>query len=278
MHEAAHVVSMEQAERPLLIPFHHLGMEYLINPATMAMLGLFLVILLWTLSRSRRLVPSGAQNFSELVIDFIEGLAEPLMGRQTAFFMPFLTFLFLYIFFCNLIGLIPGLLSPTSRVDVNVSLALSVFLITHVWGVKVHGLGYFKHFLPPPIPLPKPLGMKILMMAISAFMMVLMPVIHIIGELARPLSLTMRLFGNIMAKEKLLAVLVLLIVIFWPISTFTKALSVVPFVLRALIVVLGIFVSYVQALVFTLLAMVYIGGAVQEHEGHDEHGEEAPAH
>jgi F-type H+-transporting ATPase subunit a len=124
--------------------------------------------------------------------------------------------------------------------------------------------------------MPSALPMKILMMAIQVFMMLLIPVIHVIGEIARPLSLTMRLFGNIMAKEKLLAVLVLLIVLFWPISTFTKVLSVVPFVLRALIVVLGIFVSFVQALVFTLLAMVYIGGAIQEHDEH-AHGEEAHA-
>jgi len=275
--EATHMaaVGMEQAEKPLLIPFHILGLEYLINPATMAFLGLLLVCLLWTLARSRKMVPTGAQNFSEMVLEWLEELATPLMGRHTDSFLPLLNFLFLYIFFCNLLGLIPGLMSPTSRLDVNVTLALTVFLLTHLWGVKEKGLkGYLAHFLPPPIPASGPLFMRLLMKAIGLFMLILMPLIHVVGELAKPLSLTMRLFGNIMAKEKLLAVLVLLVVVFWPISPFTKGLAVVPFVLRALIVVLGIFVSFVQALVFTLLAMMYIGGAVQEHEEHAHHDKE----
>jgi F-type H+-transporting ATPase subunit a len=267
---------MHEAEHPIVIPFDHFGLHNLINAASVALLALGLVCLLWTLARKRALVPTGAQNFAEMVVDFLEGLAEPLMGKHTGFFLPYLNFLFLYIFVCNLLGLIPGLVSPTSRVDVHVTLALSVFLMTHVWGVWFKGFGYFAHFLPPKIPLPESLPMKVLMTGIQAFMTVLMPVLHLIGELARPVSLTMRLFGNIMAKEKLLAVLVLLIVIFWPISPFTKVLSAVPFVLRALIVVLGIFVSFVQALVFTLLAMVYIGGAVMEHD-HGAHAEEAHA-
>jgi F-type H+-transporting ATPase subunit a len=271
---------MHSAENPLIVhldPEKFLGMETLINPATCAFLALILVCLLWTMARSKKMVPSGAQNFSEMVVEFLESLARPLMGRHTDSFLPLLNFLFLYIFFCNLLGLVPGLLSATSRVDVNVTLALTVFLATHGWGIKVKGLkNYLAHFMPPPLPMPPNLPMKILMGAIQVFMFVLMPIIHIIGEVARPLSLTMRLFGNIMAKEKLLAVLVLLIVLFWPISAFTKVLAVVPFVLRALIVVLGIFVSFVQALVFTLLTMVYIGGAIQEHE-HEEHAEAAHA-
>jgi F-type H+-transporting ATPase subunit a len=276
-----HVLGMEQAESPIVIPFLHMrGLEHLINPITMALVVLLLICLLWTLARSKKMVPTGAQNFSEMVYEWLDGFARPLMGEHTDSFLPLLNFLFLYIFFCNLIGLIPGLTCPTGRLDVNVTFAVMVFLLTHFFGIKVHGLkNYLAHFLPPSIDAPPGFVMGVLIWCIRIFMLVLMPFIHIVGELAKPVSLTMRLFGNIMAKEKLLAVLALLCFLFWPISLFTKTLTVVPFVLRALIVVLGIFISFVQALVFTLLAMMYIGGAMQEHEEHESHEEEpAPAH
>ena len=104
--------------------------------------------------------------------------------------------------------------------------------------------------------------------------MVLMPIIHLIGEFVKPFSLTLRLFGNMMAKEKLLAILVLLITIFWNLSPGFKPFAVFPFVLRVLIVILGVLVCFIQAFVFMLLSMAYIGGAVQSHEGHEEHGED----
>jgi F-type H+-transporting ATPase subunit a len=271
---AQHALGMHQAEQPILIPFLKDvdGLKYLINPVTMAVLALGLVVLLWHNARARKMVPGGAQNFSEMVLEWIEGLASPLLGKHTATFLPLLNFLFLY----NLVGLVPGLLSPTSRLDVNVTLALTVFFLTHIWGIKVKGLkAYLAHFLPPTIDAPPGFVMGILIWAIRIFMLILMPIIHVVGELAKPISLTMRLFGNIMAKEKLLGVLVLLILIFWPISLFTKCLAVVPFVLRSLIVVLGIFISFVQAMVFMLLTIMYIGTAVQEHDEHATHEEEA---
>lgn len=271
-----HVLGIEQSESPIVIPFlHAAGLENLINAGTMAVLAMGLVILLWQCSRGRKMVPGGAQNFSELVLEWIEGLATPILGRHTLTFLPMLNFFFLYIFFCNLIGLIPGLTSPTSRLDVNVTLALTVFFLTHIWGIKEKGLlNYMKHFLPPSIDAPPGLMMGILIWIIRIVMMILMPFIHVVGEIAKPLSLTMRLVGNIMAKEKVLAVLALLCFIFWPISLFTKTLAVVPFLLRIAIVILGIFISFVQALVFTLLTMMYIGTAVADHEEHAEHGEE----
>jgi F-type H+-transporting ATPase subunit a len=154
-------------------------------------------------------------------------------------------------------------------------MALIIFVSTQVWGVKEKGLKYFEHFLPPKIPTNSPnFILNLLMMVIYAALCVLMPIIHIIGELVKPVSLTLRLFGNMMAKEKLLAVLVLLVTVFWQLSPAIRPLAAFPFILRILIVILGVFVSFVQAFVFMLLAMVYIGGAVQSHDGHDEHEEE----
>jgi len=275
---------MHEAESPILIKTHlfdFLGFYNFINGWTVTLLVIFITLLmLHVATRQPRWVPSGLQNFMEMVLEWVNSFAEPLVGKNTPFFLPLFMWIFLFIFFSNLIGLIPGFLSPTSRVDTNLGLATVVFLSTHVFGIKQKGLkGYLAHFLPPSLPKQDNFFMGLLMGAIQLFLLVLMPFVHVVGELARPLSLTMRLFGNIMAKEKLLAVLALLVVIFWPISAFTKVLAAVPFVLRALIVVLGIFVSFVQGLVFMLLAMVYIGGAVQEHEHAEGHGEEhAPAH
>ena len=265
---------MEQAESPLFIPFHWLGIENAINPLTVSWLVSFLLFTLFLITRSNlRLVPTGLQNFFELVVDFVQNLADPLVGRHAPFFFPLFFYLFIFIFFSNLMGLIPGLMSPTSRVDVNVGMALIVFLSTHFWGIKEKGLlKYLSHFLPPKIDVdPKAkLGLKIMMKSIYVILCLLMPVLHLVGELVKPVSLTMRLFGNMMGKEKILGVSILLMFAFWGDSFLSKMFSVAPALLRILITVLGVFVSFIQAFVFMLLAMVYIGGAVQEHEEHAE--------
>ena len=87
-----------------------------------------------------------------MIIDFVQDMAEPQVGKHAPFFFPLFFYLFLFIFFSNLMGLIPGSMSPTSRVDVNVGMALIVFLSTHYFGIKEKGLKkYLSHYLPPPI-------------------------------------------------------------------------------------------------------------------------------
>jgi F-type H+-transporting ATPase subunit a len=108
---------------------------------------------------------------------------------------------------------------------------------------------------------------------ISLALLLMMPLIHLIGEFVRPVSLTMRLFGNMMAKEKVLAVSILLMLIILGGSPLMDSIAVLPFLLRVFIMILGVLVSFLQAFVFMLLAMVYIGGAVTEHDH-----EEAAAH
>jgi F-type H+-transporting ATPase subunit a len=164
-------------------------------------------------------------------------------------------------------------MSPTSRVDVNVGMALIVFFSTHIWGVKEKGvLGYLSHFLPPKIDVdPKSgLAIKVMMKSIYIILCFLMPVLHLVGELVKPVSLTMRLFGNMMGKEKILGVSIMLVFAFWGDGFLAKMFAMAPAMLRILITVLGVFVSFIQAFVFMLLAMVYIGGAVQSHEEHAE--------
>ena len=161
------------------------------------------------------------------------------MGEKHARrFYPLIGSLFLFILFNNMCALIPGLSAPTDTLKTNVGLALLVFLLTHIYGVREHGLAYFKHFLgPSPVLIP------------------LMLPIEIVSHLARPVSLSVRLMGNMMADHKVVMSFFALVPILVPL------LVPIPFML------LGLLVCLIQAIVFCTLAMVYISQAVQ----HEEH-------
>jgi F-type H+-transporting ATPase subunit a len=177
------------------------------------------------------------RNFFEYTAEMVYGMVEGAMGEKNAArFFPLIGTLWIFILFNNLIGLIPGFVAPTDTVKTNLGLALMVFLLTHVYGVKEHGLSYFKHFLGP-----------------SPLLIPLMLPIELISHIARPLSLTVRLMGNMMADHKVVMSFFALVPILVPL----------PFLL------LGLLVCMIQALVFCTLTMVYIAMAV-EHE-HDDH-------
>ncbi len=203
--------------------------------------------------RSLKLVPDGLQNFFEFVYCFWYDMGESLMGKKVQFFMPLFLFLFLYILFGNLIGLVPGFNSPTASLNTTFALSLIVFFSTHIFGIRTKGLvGYLRHFWA----------------GVPWWLKPGMFVIELISEFVRPISLAARLFGNIVAKEIMLTVLIALLLTFIGAdSLVSNALAVFPLVLRPLIIVLGTLVSLIQACVFTILAMIYIAGAVSE--GHD---------
>jgi F-type H+-transporting ATPase subunit a len=175
------------------------------------------------------------RNLVEMFTDAVLGIAEGVMGAKNARrFLPLIGTLAFFIFFSNCLSLIPGLIPPTSTLKTNVALALSVFLLTHIYGVAEHGPKYFKHFLGP--------------------MLVLAPLmlpIELVSHVARPISLSLRLLGNIAADHKVVSAFFVLVPLLLP----------VPFL------ILGVLVAIVQTLVFCLLTMVYIQGAV----AHEEH-------
>lgn len=208
----------------------------------------------WLGTRRLSHVPRGAQNLLEWILGIVYQFADDMIGPTAARYYPLFTMLFFFIMVSNLMGLIPGLFSSTSRLSTTVGLALVVFFSTHYFGIKEQGVwGYIKHWFGP-----VPVWLKPFML-----------LIELISELARPLSLSFRLFGNILAKEILLGVLALLVIVFLPSGNIIQEiLTLVPAILRPLIILLGILVSIIQAFVFMVLAMVYIGGAVQAHEGH----------
>lgn len=201
------------------------------HTAMMLYVMLGLGVFSYILKRRLSLVPGGVQSVTELLISGIEGLVDETMGHHGKKYFPLVATFGLYILISNLTGLIPGLLPPTANLNTTVGLALIVFVLTHIIGVKEHGLRYLKHFVGP-----------------VWWLAPLMVPIEIISHLSRPLSLSFRLFGNMMGHELIIAVLLIL----------------VPFLLPLPLLVLGILVSFIQAFIFSLLTMVYIGGALEE--------------
>jgi len=180
--------------------------------------------------------PGAPQQMAEMVHEFIGGLAEQSIGHGYQRFQAFVTCIFLFVLTCNLIGLIPGLDAPTMSPFVPLGLAVTTFVYYNFQGVRVQGpIGYLKHFAGP-----------------IWWIAPLLFVIEIISHIARLLSLTVRLWANMYAGD-------LVTLVFY--SLFPVGLS-LPFM------ALHIFVSVVQALVFTMLAMIYVGQAVA-HEGVD---------
>ena len=177
------------------------------------------------------MIPSGTQNFLEVVVTGIDGLIEETMGKEGKAYFPLIATIALFILTCNLIGLIPGFYPPTANLNTNAALALCVFAMTHVVGFKKHGIGYLKHFMGPII-----------------WLAPLMFVIEIIGHIARPLSLTLRLFGNMYGHEIVLMIFLALVPLFLPIP----------------MMLMGVLIALIQTFVFTLLAMIYIAGALEE--------------
>jgi len=230
------------------------------------------------LSRLKR-VPGFVQNAWEFAYEWIEDITLQVIGPDGPALMPYLFTVFLFILVANLLGLIPYLASPTARTNTTLALALCTFSATHVLGLRRKGFGYISHFFhildaSKETSLPGKLITLVLQW-------VLLPLIEIVGELARPISLTMRLFGNIFAKEMLLTILAALVLRFFD-QGGAKGylLMTMPLALRPGILILGVLVSVIQAVVFTALSMIYIGGAIAVHEGHgnEGHGVEAAGH
>ena len=175
------------------------------------------------------------RNFFEVMTESVFGMVEGAMGEKNAKrFFPLIATLWFWVLFGNLIGLVPGFISPNDTLKTNLVLAGIVFLATHIYGIKEHGVAYFKHFLGP-------------VMVIAPLMLI----IELVSHVARPISLSLRLMGNMVADHKVVFTFFTLVPILVPL----------PFLL------LGILICLVQAIVFCTLSMVYLSMAV-EHEEH----------
>ena len=215
-------------------------------------------------SRNLQLVPRGLQNFLEVILEQFQQIIDDVMGPEGRKYLPLLATLGLFILTANLMGLVPGTAGVTSNLNTNAACALVVFGAYHWIGVRKQGLiPYLKHFAGP-----VPMALKPLMF-----------VIEIISHLARPLSLTLRLFGNMVGGHILLAVIFLLMtqLILWALSGSvpgaiiggTGGIVTIVFTVGFLYP-LKILVAFLQAFIFVMLTMLYISAAIEEGEHQSE--------
>lgn len=215
--------------RNLLAPLHL--PEASVDAISYTWLIIVLLLVLSLLATSAlKSIPGGIQNFMETVIGGIESMIVDTMGEHGRSFFPLIATLAIFILVSNLIGLIPGFFPPTANINTTAACAVIVFISTHVVGIKHHGLGYIKHFLGP-----------------IAWLAPVMFFIEVIGHLSRPVSLTLRLFGNMNGHE-------LVLMIFFGLA---------PFLVPLPMMLMGVLVSFIQAFVFMLLAMIYIQGSLE---------------
>jgi len=174
------------------------------------------------------------RNFLELLAEAASGIIMDTMGPRGKEFVLLVGTLGIYILFNNLAGIIPGFSPATDNVNTTFACSLTVFVMTHVYGVKEHGIKYLKQFMGPVV-----------------WLAPIMIPIELVGHIARPLSLGLRLFGNIFGDHTVTAVF----------------FGLVPLLVPLIPMGLGVFVAVIQAFVFMMLAMAYFSGAIS----HEEH-------
>jgi len=236
------------ALKPLGYEFH--GGEVIPNYLVMVILIVAAITVMCLIMRSRLSVehPSRFQIVLEDAVLAVQGLLVDWIGPEGKAFLPLIFTFGIFILLSNYAGLVPGLMSPTSNINVPLGCAITTWIYYHVQGLKKQGvLSYLKHFAMPP-------GVPILMAP-------LMLVIETISHSARLLSLTLRLFGNIFGEEMIILILS----------------SIIPFIIPLPMMFLGLITGGLQAFIFVLLSIIYLQAAVAvDHaDEHDEHGHDA---
>jgi len=198
----------------------------------MAILIIGSILITRRLSSGRTL--SRWQNLMEVILGTIMGEIREISREKANYYFPFIATLFLFIALSNILTFIPGYVAPTSSLTTTSSLAVCVFFAVPIFGISSQGiLEYLKEYFRPTF--------------------IFFP-FHIMGEFSRTLALAVRLFGNLMSHEKVVAIL----------------LAVTPLLFPIVMQVLGLLIGIIQAYIFSILAMVYIASATQSHEEHPQ--------
>lgn len=204
-------------------------------PVIMSLLvGIFLVTLSIIATRKMKKIPTGLQAFMEIVVSGLNNFFQSVIGHSAVKYLPFLGTLFLYIIIMNFWGLIPSMHSPTNSLNTTLALGLSTFVYTQYQGFRVLGVKkFFRHLVGDPL-----------------FMSPLMFPLHVLGEFVKPISLSLRLFGNLTGEDIAIAIMV---------GLAPYILGIIPIPIHVVMIVLAILFSTIQAVVFSLLSAIYIG-------------------
>jgi F-type H+-transporting ATPase subunit a len=240
---------LEEFARHYYWKYEFRGIDLSITQYVLWMLVSALIVFLFFFIASRRpkLVPSGIQNIAEVLIEFVRNsIILEIMGEAGLPWFPFIGTIFFFILFINLLGLVPHTGAATSRISTTAVWAVMVFVVYHAVGIKSNGLfHYLKSFVPPGVPI-----------VLVPFMII----IEIFSHLARPLSLAVRLFANMLAGHMVLGVFLMMA------ATSSWWIKLLPFGGALIMNLFEVFVGALQAYIFTVLTAIYIGGAM-----HPEH-------
>jgi F-type H+-transporting ATPase subunit a len=245
---------MEQFAIKPIIPLHIGGYDVsftnqsLLMVVVVAAAALFLTLAV----KPGRLVPTRGQSMAEISYEFVANMIHSATGEDGLKFFPFVFTLFMFVLFCNFFGLIPGSFTVTSQIAVTFALAALVILMVVVVGFAKHGIGFLKLFVPhAPLPL----------------LFLLVP-IELISFLTRPISLSVRLFANMLAGHTMLQVFAGFVIALGGAGGFLSVLSVAPMFLIVAIMLLEFLVAFLQAYVFAILTCIYLNEALHLHDHH----------
>ena len=208
------------------------------------------------------LVPAAdldSRNIAELVVQLVVSQSDAIIGKAGRKYVPFFGTFFFFILLSNLMGLLPGFAAPTGNLNTTIGLALVSFIGYNVIGVREQGPGYFKHFIGPMTSLPGGnIVAKLAFLPVLLISVVFFLILELFSHGFRPVSLSLRLFGNMMGDHEVIGAFISLTKLVVPVAFYA----------------MGTLVSLIQAFVFTLLSMIYVALAISH--GHDEeHGHEA---
>lgn len=235
---------MEESHGSLLHFLYNLGIpRWIPEPVFFSwVLIIFLGLSSFFATKNLKKIPTSLQGLLELIVEILDNFTKGIIGKEGSKYTPLIGSFFIYIFLMNSLVLIPGMLSPTSNFNTTIALAIVTFVSVQYFSIRKNGiLGWLKHYAGEPL-----------------WMAPLMFPIHIIGEMAKPFSLSVRLFANIFGEDT--AVIIIIGIIppllkyFIPIPTYLFMLA------------LSLLTIFVQSLIFSMLSAIYISIMVSEHE------------
>ena len=245
---------MEQFTIKPIVPLHIGGYDVSFTNQSLFMVVVVLAAAAFlTLAMGgRRLVPSRAQSMAEMSYEFVAGMINSSAGDDGLKFFPFVFTLFIFVLFCNFFGMVPWTFTVTSQIAVTFALAALVVLTVIVTGFVKHGIGFLKLFVPKA----------------PFLLLILLVPIEVISFLTRPISLSVRLFANMLAGHTMLAVFAGFVVMLGSAGGVLSVLSVAPMALIVAIMLLELLVAFLQAYVFAILTCIYINEALHLHDHH----------
>lgn len=241
---------LHQFEITPIVPLHIGGLDLSFTNSSLWMVASVLVAIAFMslAGRKNALIPGRLQAMAEISYEFIANMVRENIGSHGRQYFPLIFTVFMMVFLGNALGMIPYSFTFTSHIVVTAALALMIFLMVCVLGLVRHGLHFFSIFLPPGVPL---------------LMAPLIIAIEVISFLIRPVTLSVRLFANMMAGHILMKVIAGFAVAFMSMGVAGLALGILPTLFNTVLIGFELMIAFLQAFVFTILCCIYLKDTVE---------------